>query len=149
MLSSWNKVVTSIMIIVMSPSHSDKDHVDCTASWKLRWTRRERGKYGKQCSFQVHSTSLLRPCQVLAASKTFQLISYHARYQARTTSSAFLLHSYYDMTWYEFLDSRAPKGYRQLNLTTLLLGRLPKRLTSTKCTFYFASNWQLPYLNQW
>ena len=41
-----------------------------------------------------------------------------------------------------FLGSRAPeahRGYRQLNLTTLFLGRLPKRLTSTKCTFYFAS----------
>ena len=54
--------------------------------------------------------------------------------------------------WYGFLGSRAPeeqRGYRQLNLTALFLGKLPKRLTSTKCTFYFASNWQLPYLNQW
>ena len=53
--------------------------------------------------------------------------------------------------WYGFLGSQAPeahRGYRQLNLTTLFLGRLPKRLTSIKCTFYFASNWQLPYLNQ-
>ena len=44
------------------------------------------------------------------------------------------------------LGSRAPeahRGYRQLNLTTLFLGRLPKGLTSTKCTFYFASNSQL------
>ena len=40
-----------------------------------------------------------------------------------------------------FLGSRVPKahrGYRQLNLTTL--GRLPNRLTSTKCAFYFDSN---------
>ena len=41
---------------------------------------------------------------------------------------------------------------QQVNLTTLLLGRLrpPKRLTSIKCP-YFASNWQLPFLSlsQW
>ena len=55
------------------PSHSDKDHKDRTAFLK-RDKRRENGtKCRKKHSFQVCSTSLLRSCQDVTASNTFQL----------------------------------------------------------------------------
>ena len=37
---------------------------------------------------------------------------------------------------------------RSVNLATLFLGKPPRQFTSTKCTFFRQSHWQLLFLNQ-
>lgn len=84
-----------------APLHSDKDHGDHTTLLERRSSRWERGQYEHKCSFQVHSTSLLRPDQVLTTSNTFSqcscyaLDSYYDLYVC-AKSSALLLRSSYD-----------------------------------------------------
>ena len=59
--------------LLKPPSHSDKDKRDPTTFLK-RDKRRENGvKCGKKHSFQVGSTSLLRPCHDVTASNTLLL----------------------------------------------------------------------------
>ena len=55
------------------PSHSDKDHKDCTAFLKLDKHRENGTKCRKKHNYQVCSTSLLRSCQDATASITSKL----------------------------------------------------------------------------
>ena len=66
------------------PAHTQTDETMNTALRPKNFDERSRDvvKIEKICSFQVHTTSLLRPCQVLTSSNTFQLSSYHVRERA-------------------------------------------------------------------
>lgn len=77
---------------VMPESYSDKGHEGHNGSWKVWWMQRDHGLYQKKSGFQVHSLSLLYPCQGFTVSNTFPLIPCHAH----TMFHLFLSDSYYE-----------------------------------------------------
>ena len=113
-VNSRNHACNIWWLSVKAPITPDEYHEDRIASWKFRWTQCGRGQKEKCVVFKFilrlyyvparFSLRLTRLCQVLTASNTFPLISYHVHYHARTTSNALFLRSYYDQsdrtTWH-------------------------------------------------